>query len=159
MRGVVRRVALTLALFGAMAGPTHAVNPDERLTDPGLEARARAVTQGLRCVVCQNESVDDSEASIARDLRLLVRERLKAGDSDQQAVAFVRARYGDYVLLKPPVEPKTYVLWFAPVLLLAGAGGLLLLRVRHGSVRAKEPVPLDPEERRRLASLLSEGEP
>ncbi|RME62068.1 MAG: cytochrome c-type biogenesis protein CcmH, partial [Alphaproteobacteria bacterium] len=104
-----RCLAAALALGLAMARPVVAVEPDERLADPVLEARARAISQELRCLVCQNQSIDDSNAPLARDLRLLVRERLQAGDSDEEAVAFIVARYGDFVLLRPPLKPVTYV--------------------------------------------------
>src|SRR6266404_6610696 len=116
----VRFVVVVLALFGAT--PLHAVNVDEILPDPALESRARAISHELRCMVCQHQSIDDSEAPLARDLRLLVRERLKAGDSDSQVVDFMTARYGQFVLLKPRLAWDTAVLWLAPlaVLLLGG---------------------------------------
>lgn len=101
-----------LLLLGAEAG---AVEPDEMLKDPALEARARAISRELRCLVCQNQSIDDSNAGLAHDLRVLVRERLKAGDSDAQVMAFITARYGDFVLLRPPFKPTTYVLWLGPL--------------------------------------------
>ncbi|MFM9865225.1 MAG: cytochrome c-type biogenesis protein [Micropepsaceae bacterium] len=106
---------ISLALFAlAFCWTAFAVEPDEILADPALEARARALTQDLRCVVCQNQSVDDSDAPLARDMRVLVRERIKAGDSDDQVRAFMIERYGKFVLLNPPVEGDTLVLWLAP---------------------------------------------
>jgi len=146
---------LLAALLLLLAGAAHAVEPDEMLADPALEARARALSQVVRCVVCQNESIDSSSAGIARDLRRLIRERLLAGDSDQQVLDFLVARYGDYVLLEPPVKPSTWLLWAAPplLLLLGGLGVVLALRRR----RALPPAaPLDAEERRRLERLLAD---
>ena len=99
--------------------PAHAIQPDEVLADPALEARAREIGRELRCLVCQNQSIDDSDADLARDLRVLVRERLQAGDSDRQVVDYVVSRYGDFVLLRPPVKPATYALWFGPLLILS----------------------------------------
>jgi cytochrome c-type biogenesis protein CcmH len=149
----MRLLILLLGLLAAV--PAFAVNPDERLADPALEARARALSQELRCLVCQSESIDDSNADLAHDLRVLVRERLKAGDSDADVLAYLRARYGDYVLLKPPIERATWVLWFGPgaVLLLIVAGiGLVARRWR-----TVVPTPLDPDERARLEALLRDG--
>jgi len=124
-----------VAIFLLMAVPAMAVNPDEVLDDKALEARARALSKELRCVVCQNQSIDDSNADLARELRILVRERLLAGDEDQAVLNFVVARYGDFVLLDPPLKPKTYGLWFGPWVV-AGAALLLLFlwyRNQHGS--------------------------
>lgn len=108
----MRSFFLVLALIMPMSA--QAVEPDEILSDPILEARAREVSRQLRCVVCQNQDIDSSNAGVARDLRLLVRERLVAGDTNEDAIAFIQARYGDYVLLKPPFKPETYALWFTP---------------------------------------------
>ncbi|MEI9987728.1 MAG: cytochrome c-type biogenesis protein [Aliidongia sp.] len=149
----MRLLILLLGLLAAV--PAFAVNPDERLADPALEARARALSQELRCLVCQSESIDDSNADLAHDLRVLVRERLKAGDSDADVLAYLRARYGDYVLLKPPVEGATWVLWFGP-------GAVLLLIVIGIGFAARRwrtvaPTPLDPDERARLEALLRDG--
>lgn len=119
---MIRLASLVLLLL-ALVWTAHAVEPDEILTDPALEARARALTQELRCVVCQNQSVDDSDAPLARDMRVLVRERIKAGDTDEEVRAFVVARYGKFVLLSPPVEGDTLILWFAP-LAIVGLGAL-----------------------------------
>ena len=154
-------LALNLA-WGAM--PAGAVEPDEILDDPVLEARARDISAGLRCLVCQNESIDASSADLARDLRLLVRERLVAGDSDDQVRAFMVARYGDFVLLKPPVKPETYLLWFGPALfLLLGAFGVVVyLRRRRPDAGAgtetASPAPLAPEEQARLKRILENPE-
>lgn len=116
------KIILLLALV--FQGPALAVEPDEKLDDPVLEERARDISQNLRCVVCQNQSIDDSSAGIARDLRILIRERLVAGDTNDEAIQFVVSRYGDFVLLRPPFRPETYFLWFGPFLFL-GAGLLL----------------------------------
>jgi cytochrome c-type biogenesis protein CcmH len=135
-----------------------AVLPSERLADPALEARARALSQELRCLVCQNQSIDDSNADLAHDLRVLVRERLTAGDSDAQILAYMTRRYGDYVLLKPPVEPQTWLLWFGPPAVL-GIGGIGLALGRRRRASAAAPAPLSPEERRRLDRLLAGDAP
>lgn len=150
------RRGLFAALFLlALAQGARAVEPGERLADPVLEARARALSKELRCLVCQNESIDDSRADLAHDLRVLLRERLKAGDSDGQALQYLVSRYGDFVLLKPPVEPATYVLWFGPPALLAlGAIGAAVHLCRRRGALA--PPPLTAEERGRLARLLKD---
>ena len=139
-----------------LLSPALAVEPDEMLADPALEARARAVTQELRCVVCQNQSVDDSDAPLARDIRILVRERIAKGDSDEQARAFIVARYGDFVLLKPPLRSDTLLLWFGPLLLL-GLGLALawfyVARVRRSGATA---APLSAAEEERVQRLLDE---
>ena len=152
---MIRALLLVLALL--VSAPAFAVEPDEMLADPALEARARDISRDMRCLVCQNESIDDSNADLARDLRLLVRERLMAGDSDEQVMAYVAARYGDFVLLDPPVKPKTWALWFGPglLLLVAGFGVFHYLR-RRQTVSA--PAPLDAVERRRLDALLRDDE-
>jgi cytochrome c-type biogenesis protein CcmH len=130
----------------------HAVEPDEMLANPKLEARAREIGRELRCLVCQNQSIDDSGAPLAKDLRVLVRQRIAAGDTDAQAIQFVVDRYGQFVLLKPPFDPATWALWLgAPVLLLIGAG--VLVWNRRNRPRAA-PQPLSPDERRRLDELL-----
>jgi len=144
-----------LTLFAAL--PAHAVQPDEILSDPVLEARARDLSRELRCMVCQNQSIDDSDAPLARDLRLLVRERLKAGDSDAQVLDFLTVRYGQFVLLKPKFGWDTALLWAAPaVVLLAGIAGLVgVLRRRRSAAPVEEPA-LSDTERARLAELLHE---
>jgi cytochrome c-type biogenesis protein CcmH len=135
----------------------HAVQPDEVLPDPALEARARAISAGLRCLVCQNQSIDDSDAPLARDLRLLVRERLKAGDSDQQIVDFVVARYGEFVLLKPRFLPHTLLLWFATPVVFAAALLLIWIAYRRRKAAGQSVAPLSTNEKRRLKRLLDEG--
>jgi cytochrome c-type biogenesis protein CcmH len=137
-----------------LAVPALAVEPSEILKDPALEARARSIGQSLRCVVCQNQSIDDSAAEVARDMRRAVRERLTAGDSNAQVFDYMVARYGDYVLLKPPFKTGTWLLWLgAPLLLLIAASAIMLMALRR---RAIAPLPpLSDEERERLRSLLS----
>lgn len=133
----------------------HAVQPDEILADAALEARARALSAELRCMVCQNESIDDSHAELARDLRLLVRERLKAGDSDESIRAYLVHRYGNFILLKPPFELSTLLLWSAPALvLLLGASAIVLAMRRRTNLAVTSG--LDEAERRKLESLLGE---
>jgi cytochrome c-type biogenesis protein CcmH len=151
----VRRLALIAVLFALLApGAAFAVRPDEMLKDPALEARARHLSEQLRCMVCQNQSIDDSEAPLAHDLRLLVRQRLEAGDSDQQVLDFLVARYGDFVLLKPPFQLDTLLLWgLPPLALLVGFWGLVVMaRRRKGSV--ERPEPLTSAEQERLATLV-----
>ena len=151
----LRLLLLLLPALLAAAAPARAVLPDEMLADPALEARARAISQELRCLVCQNQSIDDSNAPLARDLRLLVRERLKAGDGDQAVIDAITARYGDFARLRPPFKPETWLLWLGPpALAVAGAATLLWRRRR----RPAEPAPLSPEERTRLAALLDRPE-
>jgi len=152
------RALLALLLLVWMTAAALAVEPGERLDDPALEARARAISAGLRCLVCQNQSLDDSNAELAHDLRVLIRERLRDGDSDEQVRQFLVSRYGAFILLKPPVERDTYLLWFGPfALLLLGAAGVVAYLRRRGRAASMEPPPLTPEERRKLAKLLSEG--
>jgi len=141
-----------LALLFLLAGQAQALEPGELLADPALEARARAISKELRCLVCQNQSIDDSNADLARDLRRIVRERLEAGDSDAAVIGFVTARYGDFVLLKPPFKPETWALWLGPpaVLVIGGIAWLAFVR-RRGAAGA---APLTPEEERRVATLL-----
>lgn len=142
---------LTALAFAVVALPALAVLPDEVLPDPVLEARARTLSKELRCLVCQNESIDDSNADLARSLRLLVRERLTQGDSDAAVLGYIQQRYGDYVLMKPPVKGVTVVLWFGPPLLLAGLlAGLFIASRRR---RPVVPRPLSAEEQARLATL------
>jgi cytochrome c-type biogenesis protein CcmH len=144
-------VAVGFAMFLLTVSPAHAVRPDEMLSDPGLEARARVVGSELRCLVCRNQSIDDSDADLAHDLRVLVRERIKGGDSDDQVVAYVRSRYGDFVLLRPPFEMGTLLLWGGPLLILLLGGVALARFYRRGETTAP---PLSAEERRRLAAVL-----
>ena len=146
----MRASILAAALSAALAGPAFAIGPDELLRDPAAEARARAITAELRCVVCQNQSIDESDAPLARDLRLLVRERIVAGDADPAVRDFVVRRYGEFVLLKPVFALHTALLWLGPFLVLAAAlGAMLALRRR----RTSQPDPLSDEEAHRLAAL------
>ena len=155
---MIRWLVIALLLIASLAapGPAYAVEPDEILDDPVLEARARELSKEVRCVVCQNESIDTSNAEIARELRLLVRERLVAGESDRQVLDFLVARYGDFVLLKPPFKASTWALWLGPAVILllafAGAGFYMRRQSRHVAVAA----PLDDDERRRLDELLDD---
>jgi cytochrome c-type biogenesis protein CcmH len=154
----VRRFLVALVILLALGAQVHAVEPSEELANPALEARARAIGSELRCVVCQNESIEESPADLAHDLRVLVRQQLVAGDTDAQVIQYIVDRYGQFVLLKPPVEPATYALWFGPgvVLLLAGLGIALYLRRRQP--RPDGAAPLSEAERRRLERLLAEGD-
>jgi cytochrome c-type biogenesis protein CcmH len=152
--GALVALALLAPLLAALlaAQPAVAVQPDEILKDPVLEARARVLSRELRCMVCQNQSIDDSEAPLARDLRILVRERLTAGDTDPQVVDFLVARYGQFVLLRPRFEWQTAVLWLTPAAaLLAGAIAVLVaIRRRRFAVT----VPLSADEERQLAEMI-----
>jgi cytochrome c-type biogenesis protein CcmH len=152
----VRR-ALLLLLGLALVFPAWATDPSEMLKDPALEARARDIGRALRCVVCQNQSIDDSSAEVARDMRRAVRERVQAGDSDRQVFDFMVARYGDYVLLEPPFKARTLILWLGGPAVLLLAGGALLLAARRRRVVLVMPAPLDEEERRRVDALLASG--
>ena len=151
------RIVLLALLLALAPGPVHAIVAGESIDDPVLEARARDIGKGLRCLVCQNQSIDDSNAGLAKDLRRLVRERLQAGDSDQAVRDYIVERYGDYVLLKPPFKPTTYALWLGPaaMLLIAGWGVVGYLRRQSRRTRVAE-APLDDDERRRLDSLLDD---
>lgn len=162
MTRVVRRFLLSVAAAGvvSLAAPTPAaaVGVDQPLPDPVLEARARAIHKQLRCLVCQNQSIDDSSADLARDLRVLVRERVALGDSDREVLDFVAGRYGDWVLLKPPLDVRTLVLWLGPAALLllgAGCAVAVLRRPRGGPAPASDA--LTSEERDRLEALLQRG--
>jgi cytochrome c-type biogenesis protein CcmH len=147
------RAAFAALILLATLSSAFAVEPSERLADPTLEARARTLSKELRCLVCQNESIDDSNATLAHDLRVLLRERIAAGDSDPQVRQFLVSRYGDFVLLRPPVEPATYLLWFGPPIVLAvGAAGTALYLRRRKATEA--PPPLSAAEEHRLAQLL-----
>ena len=151
------RIVLMLLSFAA-SGVAYAVQPNEVLSDPALEARARGLSAHLRCLVCQNQSIDDSDAPLARDLRLLVRERLVAGDSDAEVTRFLVARYGEFVLLRPPFGWHTLALWLTPALLLALAAGGIGWRISATRRRAASPAqaPLTADEQRRLAGLLKD---
>ncbi|MGO7041710.1 cytochrome c-type biogenesis protein CcmH [Rhizobium acaciae] len=149
---MMRRLLLAFALL-LTAAPAFAVNPDEVLADPALEARARALSAELRCMVCQNQSIDDSNADLAKDLRLLVRERISDGDSDEAVLTYIVSRYGEFVLLKPRVSMKTVLLWGAPVLLVLAGGLSLLVFARK---RAGKPTgsKLTADEQAKLSELL-----
>jgi cytochrome c-type biogenesis protein CcmH len=151
----MRRLALIVLALALLAPSVAlAVQPDEILKDPVLESRARALSRELRCMVCQNQSIDDSEAPLARDLRILVRQRLEAGDSDKQVLDFLVARYGDFVLLRPPFNRDTLLLWgLTPLALIAGAVGLFIM-ARRRKTAVLEPVALSPEEQRKVATLV-----
>ena len=156
----LRSIVVALALVAA--APAFAVQPDEILADPALEARARALSRELRCMVCQNQSIDDSDAPLARDLRILVRERLTAGDSDAKVMDFLTARYGEFVLLKPRFTLGTAVLWLAPLIALIAGGCGIAIALRHRQGRAvsdlvEEPA-LSPAERTRIEQLTARSE-
>ena len=148
---------LTAALLGTT--PAFAVQPDEVLANPALEARARNLSKELRCMVCQNQSIDDSDAPLARDLRILVRERLTAGDSDTAVLEFLTARYGDFVLLKPPLRWDTVALWFAPIIVLTiGAGGFIAFLRRRRNDAALASATLTTQEQQRLTELIEQSD-
>nr|WP_245412572.1 cytochrome c-type biogenesis protein [Falsochrobactrum ovis] len=144
---------ITAALLFSLTN-AFALNPDEVLSDPQLERRAREISAGLRCMVCQNESIDDSNAELARDLRILVRERLTAGDTDKEVQDFVVARYGEFVLLRPRLSANTLLLWGFPIVILLIGGGTLLFSLRRRKVIA--PEPLSGEEKARLSKILDD---
>jgi cytochrome c-type biogenesis protein CcmH len=156
-RNLIAILILVLCAL-AHAVPAGAVEPGEMLKNPELEARAQAISRQLRCVVCQDETIDESAAPLAHDLRVLLRQRLAAGDTDREVIAYIARRYGQFVLLRPPVEPATYLLWFGPAGLLAigAAGAVLFIRRRHGRGDAAA-APLSPEERRRVEALMRES--
>ncbi|MET3520544.1 cytochrome c-type biogenesis protein [Mesorhizobium sp. M4B.F.Ca.ET.017.02.2.1] len=152
MKVRVSLASLALLLGLLFAGSAFAVKPDEVLADPALEARARALSEGLRCMVCQNQSIDESDADLARDLRILVRQRLVAGDSDQQVMDYIVSRYGEFVLLKPRFSLRNALLWGTPVVLLLAGGLFILLSAR--SRRAAPANTLTAEERAALDKML-----
>ena len=156
MRPIIRGVILIFLL----AAPALAVEPSEVLSDPVLEQRARVLSQELRCLVCQNQSIDDSNAGLAKDLRVLVRERLVAGDSDQEVLDFLVARYGDFVLLRPPMRPSTYALWVSPfaVLLFAVIGLTFYFRRQRQSESPNPAESLSDQEKASLNQFLAETE-
>ena len=157
VRNILSSVLLALTLCMLLASGARAVQPDEVLQDPALEARARAISEGLRCLVCQNQSIDDSDAPLAKDLRLLVRERLKQGDSDQQVVDFIVARYGEFVLLKPKFTLHTVLLWLATPAVFAAALLLIWLTYRRRQSAAQASPKLSVNEKRRLRRLLDQS--
>jgi cytochrome c-type biogenesis protein CcmH len=132
------------------------VQPDEQLSDPTLEVRARDISAGLRCLVCQNQSIDDSDAPLARDLRILVRQRLEAGDSDAEVRDYLVARYGDFILLRPPFEASTLLLWLTPLLVL-GAGAVVVVR-QFRQARPRRVEGLSDSEEEALSHLVKERE-
>ena len=156
MRAVLVGVCVLWLMLAAGVGA--AFTPDEPLADAALEARARALHAELRCLVCQGQSIADSNASLAQDMRAIVRERLAAGASDDAVRGFLTDRYGDYVLLDPPVKPETYALWFGPAAVFVVGAGLAyaLLRRSRADTGSAEPAPLSAEERRRLDALLDD---
>lgn len=153
---ILHVAAASTLLLGVFLSPARAVQPDEILSDARMEARARALSAELRCLVCQNQSIDDSNAPLARDLRLLVRERLKSGDSDDDVRKFVVARYGEFVLLKPPFSASTLLLWLGPPLMLLLTLFFLFLKVRQKAQQDAKVAPLTPAEAARLEALLKE---
>jgi cytochrome c-type biogenesis protein CcmH len=156
MRHAFRSGLAALMLAATLAPPAGAVQPNEILPDPALERRARDLSTGLRCLVCQNQSIDDSDAPLARDLRVLVRERLSAGDTDAQVRAFVVQRYGEFVLLKPPFALHTLWLWLTPLAVMSlGVGGLVLAQRRRRTAPAGAALTAD--EQARLEALLRDS--
>lgn len=156
--------ALAIALISiTIMSPAYAVDPDEVLNDPALEARARVVGKELRCLVCQNQSIDDSDADLARDLRVLVRERITHGDSNEEVIDYVVSRYGDFVLLNPPFKLKTYALWFGPwVILLFGIGTIWVFYRRRHDADSTVSAPvnkLSDKDEARLKKLMDEDKP
>lgn len=152
---MIIRLMAALAISLGLSAPAMAVLPDEILDDPALEARARELSLELRCLVCQNQSIDDSNAELARDLRILVRERLVAGDTNEQALEHIRVRYGDFVLLKPPVQSSTYLLWYGPIaILVVGAAIVFVTAKRRRAVAAPATEALSERERVRLEAAL-----
>ena len=150
---MTRLAALFLLGWVSLAA---AVQPDEQLADPALEARAREISAGLRCLVCQNQSIDDSDAPLARDLRILVRQRLEAGDSDVMVKDFLVARYGDFVLLKPPFSTSTLLLWLTPLLVLVAGAAMAMRRFRHARLGPVDR--LSEAEEKALARAVAERE-
>jgi cytochrome c-type biogenesis protein CcmH len=156
--------ALLAAALTLAPGPAAAVNPNEMLKDPLLEKRAREISKVLRCLVCQNQSIDDSDADLARDLRVIVRQRLTTGDSDGEVIDYVVARYGDFVLLKPPFKGATLVLWIGPALIALGGLAAMIAYLRRNrrsaaAGGAAKATPLTADEQRRLAKLMKDGAP
>ena len=153
---MIARLLLFLLLLST---PALAVtSPAEMLKDPAQEARARELSRELRCLVCQNQSIDDSDADLARDLRRIVRERIAAGDSDEAILSYLVDRYGQFVLLRPPLEPATWLLWLGPAAVLLLGAGLLVAFYRSRRRETPAPAELSAEEQRRLDRLLAEPE-
>ena len=149
----MRRLLLLLLLWTA---PALALQPDEVLSDPRLEARAREISKELRCLVCQNESIDASEADLARDLRRIVRERLMAGDSDQAVLDYIVARYGNFVRMTPPFKTGTLLLWLGPLWVLVIGGTLVYLTMRRAARPHAPDLPLSPEDEKQLRTALGD---
>ncbi|WP_156453375.1 cytochrome c-type biogenesis protein [Polycladidibacter hongkongensis] len=155
LKAGLRALAFFLALGIGLGGPAWAVEPDEVLADPALEARARELSKEIRCVVCQNQSIDDSNAGLAKDLRLLVRERLQAGDSDEEVIDFLVDRYGQFVLLKPRFSSQTLLLWIGgPLVLLIGGGAIYMSYRRKKGMPPKQDEELTSDERKELEELF-----
>lgn len=152
----MRRILGAALALAVLAGPAWAVNPDEKLADPNLEARAEKLSRELRCVVCQNQTIDDSDAPLAHDLRVILRERIAAGDTDEQAVNYLVARYGSFVQMQPPLRADTVLLWFGPVLMLLLGGVAAVVYVRGHSPR--RAAPLSPAEEAEFAELIKTDE-
>lgn len=155
----MRAFGAILALMLALMAPALAVTPAEQLDDPALEARAREISRELRCLVCQNQSIDESDAALAKDLRVLVRERLTAGDSDAEVFAYLTARYGDFVRLRPPFSLATLLLWITPALAAVFAVGAAIVYLRGRQGGTDEPARLSEEEERALGELLARRAP
>ncbi|CAM5502376.1 cytochrome c-type biogenesis protein CcmH/NrfF [Aquamicrobium terrae] len=153
MRSRLSLAPLALVVALLFTGAAHAVKPDEMLADPALEARARTLSEGLRCMVCQNQSIDESDADLARDLRVLVRKRLQAGDSDRQVMDYIVSRYGEFVLLKPRFDLRNALLWTAPALLLL-VGGIFVFRAARRRPAALQSAALTDEEKAALDAIL-----
>jgi len=155
---MIRSLLIVLAFLAASTA--FAVEPDEVLPDPALEARARSLSAELRCLVCQNQSIDDSDADLAKDLRLLVRERLVAGDTDQDVLDFIVERYGTFVLLRPPLDQSTLILWFTPFVLALVGAGFVAIRLfrRKGQAPRRASQALSADEETRLAEILEQRE-
>ena len=153
MRSLFATLALGLSLCFAATG-AQALSPDEMLSNPVLEKRARTISAELRCMVCQNESIDDSNADLARDLRVLVRERLVAGDTDEQVVEFLVARYGEFVLLRPRLQTSTLLLWGFPIVVLLTGGVAIILSIRRRRTSSVETTPLSENEKKQLKKLF-----
>ena len=155
---MIRLVAIALVAAVLASGPAAAVNPSEELADPALEARARDLSQELRCLVCQNQSIDESDADLAKDLRILVRERITAGDTDDEVLAYLTARYGDFVRLRPPFTAATVALWGSPVLVIFTALVGAFVYVRGRRKATSDSAPLTAEEQQALDAILSARE-
>lgn len=147
-------LTLTIALGTGFPATVHAIGPGEALKDAQLEARARDIGRQLRCLVCQNQSIDDSDAPLAQDLRRLVRKRLVAGDTNRQVIAYVHARYGDFVLLRPPMDPRTWILWFGPAIVLLLSLVLIVMKLKSRRTRRQQEATLSDEEKARADALL-----